>query len=137
MLFAAYPEPWSDKSASHAQELIDAKVRAYVLAVQGIPAWAIEQAVTDFIQGRVERRARGKLPAAEEIAFAARKHVEIEASRQMKQKAIQSQLDEAEEWKRHQQWLSTPEGQAHQKERARKAAEILARASLQSMPKEE
>lgn len=135
-LFAAYPEPWSDRSASHAQTLIDAKVNAYLLAVEGIPGWAVSQAVKDFIQGKVDRKARGRLPAAEEVAAEARKHLEAERERQATHRRMVDQIEEAQAWKKHQQWLATPEGQAHKRERARKAKEIMARAGLQSIPKE-
>ena len=84
VLFAAYPEPWSDRKAEHAQDLMNAKVSAYLLGLQGLPRWAIEEAVAAFVQGRVERpdRRKGTLPTVEELSTEARKHVVSEATRQ-------------------------------------------------------
>lgn len=125
VLFAAYPEPWMDKSATHAQKLIDAKVSAYLLAVQGIPAWAIETTVTDFLQGRIERRHRDRLPTAEEVSAQARERVAREAERQTAERQRREQLAESEAWARKQAWLKTPEGQEHQRQRAERAALIM------------
>ncbi|TIO15610.1 MAG: hypothetical protein E5X86_19770 [Mesorhizobium sp.] len=133
ILFAAYPEPWTDKGASHAQALIEAKVSAYLLALQGLPAWAIETAVKDYIQGRVERRRRDKLPTAEEIAALSREHVGKEAARQMVERARREQLAESQAWAEKQKWLQTPEGQEHQRQRAERAAAIL-RTAGQTIP---
>lgn len=84
ILFAAYPEPWSDKQAEKGDELMNAKVNAYLLGLDKLPRWAIHQAVTDFIQGRIERpaRRRGALPTVEELATEARIHIDREASKQ-------------------------------------------------------
>lgn len=84
VLFSAYPEPWSDKNAEKSAEFSQAKVSAYLLGLDGLPKWAIEQAVRDFVQGKVERpaRKRGVLPTVEEIAVQTRKCVEEEAARQ-------------------------------------------------------
>lgn len=82
LLFAAYPEPYQDRNATHGEELATAKVNAYMLGLEGLPAWAIEQAVCDFIQGKVDRRRKGALPTPEEVAAEARVHVEREGSRQ-------------------------------------------------------
>jgi len=125
VLFAAYPEPWTDKSAVQAQKLIDAKVSAYLLALQGLPAWAIEQSVKDFIQGRVERRRRDRLPTAEEIAAQAREHMIKEATRQQAERERRGQLAESEAWARKQEWLKSPEGQEHQRQRAERASLIM------------
>lgn len=130
ILFAAYPEPWTDKSASHVQKLIDAKVSAYLLALQGLPAWAIETAIKDYIQGHVERSRRDRLPTAEEVSALARKHLGEEATRQMVERARREQLAEAAAWEEKQAWLKTPEGQEHQRQRAERAALILRQAEL-------
>lgn len=96
MLFAAYPEPWSDKGAAHADDLSQAKVSAYLLGLDGLPKWAIEQTVKDFIQGKIERptRRKGALPTVEEISAEARVHVDREASRQRAEKLRQEQIAE-------------------------------------------
>lgn len=129
VLFAAYPEPWADKTALQAKALQDAKVSAYLLAMEGLPAWSIEQSIKDYIQGRIERKRRDKMPTAEEIAAVAREHVSSEATKQLQQRAIEEQKREAAEWKAKQEWLATPEGQAHQAERAEKARAIMQRAA--------
>jgi hypothetical protein len=84
VLFAAYPEPWTDKSADRADDLSSAKVSAYLMGLDGLPGWAIEQAVKDFIQGRIDRpvRRKGSLPTVEEISVEARGHVNNEGSKQ-------------------------------------------------------
>lgn len=96
ILFAAYPEPWTDKNAKKVEDLMQARVSAYLLGLEGLPAWAIEQAVKDFIQGRIDRpaRRRGALPTVEEISAEARTHVDIEASRQRREKLQQEQIAE-------------------------------------------
>lgn len=96
MLFAAYPEPFADRNAEHADKLFDAKVSAYLLGLDGLPKWAIEHTVKDFIQGRIERPARrkGALPTVEEISSEARVHVDREASRQRAEKLVQEQIAE-------------------------------------------
>ncbi|AZO45900.1 hypothetical protein EJ076_34865 [Mesorhizobium sp. M7D.F.Ca.US.005.01.1.1] len=116
VLFAGYPEPWTDKSAVHAQKLIDAKVSAYLLALQGLPAWAIETAVKDFIQGRVDRKRRDKLPTAEEVAALSREHVTQEAARQSTARQRQDQIAESQAFEARKDRLKTPEGEA-EKER--------------------
>lgn len=91
-LFSAYPEPWGDRSATDYQRAVDAKASTYLLAVKGIPKWAVTAAVTDFIQGNVDRpaRERGKLPTGEALAVVARKYLQDEASKQ----AIRKRQDE-------------------------------------------
>lgn len=133
VLFAAYPEPWADKSATHAQKLIDAKVAAYLLALQGLPAWAIETAVKDFVQGRVDRKRRDRLPTAEEVAALSREYVSKEAAKQATERQRREQLDEAQEWAEKQKWLATPEGQEHQRQRAERAEAILRNAGLKGV----
>jgi hypothetical protein len=135
VLFSAYDPPFTDRTAEHRQKLMDAKVSAYLLAVQGIPAWAIERTVTDFIQGRIERRRRDKLPTAEEIAAVAREHVTTEAARQQAERERRGQIADAKSWEEHQAFLKTPEGQQHQRQRAERAALIM-RTAAQSMSKE-
>jgi hypothetical protein len=125
VLFAAYPEPWSDRNASHAQKLIDAKVSAYLLALQGLPAWAIESAVKDFVQGRVDRRRRDRLPTAEEVAALSREYVDREAIRQLNERQRREQIAESQAWEAKQKWLQSPEGQEHQRQRAERAALIM------------
>jgi hypothetical protein len=96
VLFSAYPEPWSDKGAEHAGDLAQAKVSAYMLGLEGLPSWAIDQTVKDFIQGRIDRPARrkGALPTVEEISAEARMHVDREASKQRVETARLEQLAE-------------------------------------------
>lgn len=96
ILFSAYPEPYSDKGAAGADELMAARVSAYMLGLEGLPGWAIKQAVTDFIQGKIERPARrkGALPTVEEVSVEARIHVDKEASRQRAERQRAEQLAE-------------------------------------------
>lgn len=96
VLFSAYPDPFTDRNAEHADKLFDAKVSAYLLGLDGLPKWAIEHTVKDFIQGRIERPARrkGALPTVEEISSEARVHVDREASRQRAEKLVQEQIAE-------------------------------------------
>lgn len=96
LLFSAYPEPYSDKSAGQHDKMMAARVSAYMLGLEGLPGWAIEQAVKDFIQGRVERPARrkGQLPTVEELSTEARGYVEQEASRQRSEQLRREQLAE-------------------------------------------
>jgi hypothetical protein len=96
VLFSAYPEPWSDKTAEHAGDLAKARVSAYMLGLEGLPAWAIEQTVKDFIQGRIDRPARrkGALPTVEEISAEARVYVDREASKQRVETARLEQIAE-------------------------------------------
>lgn len=135
VLFSAYDPPFTDRTAEHRQKLMDAKVSAYLLAVQGIPAWAITSAVTDFIQGRIERKRRDKLPTAEEIAAVSREHVTKEATRQTAERERQEQIAESRRWEEHQAFLKTEAGQEYQKQRAERAALIM-RTAGQSMSKE-
>jgi hypothetical protein len=95
VLFSAYPEPWSDRNAGKADELSNAKVSAYLMGLEGLPGWAIEQTVRDFIQGKIERPARrkGALPTVEEISTEARVYVEKEASRQRFEAARREQAE--------------------------------------------
>lgn len=130
-LFAAYPEPWADRSASHAQELIAAKVNAYLLALSGLPAWAIQRAVLDFIQGRIERKSRDRLPTAEQVAVEARKHLDAEAMKQARDRSIEAAR--AEQRASDEFMANRPSSE----ERARIAARILARHGLRQMPSEE
>lgn len=130
-LFAAYPEPWADKTASHVKELLEAKANSYQIAVQGIPAWAVQKAVLDFIQGRVERRNRDKLPTAEQLAIVARQHVESEATRQQIAKRAE---DRKAELAREAEFLAN---RPPAEERAKRAAEIMRAAGLHPMPSEE
>lgn len=96
VLFSAYPEPWSDKGAEHAGDLAQARVSAYMLGLEGLPSWAIEQTVRDFIQGKIDRPARrkGALPTVEEISAEARLHVDREASKQRVETARLEQIAE-------------------------------------------
>ncbi|WP_143750495.1 hypothetical protein [Mesorhizobium sp. WSM4308] len=111
---------------------MDAKVSAYLLAVQGLPAWSIESAVKDFIQGRVERKRRDKLPTAEEIAAVAREHVTVEATKQTAERARREQIAESQAWEEKQRWLKTSEGQEHQRQRAERAALIMRTAAREA-----
>jgi hypothetical protein len=96
VLFAAYPEPWNDRTAEHAGDLAQAKVSAYMLGLEGLPSWAIEQTVKEFIQGKIDRptRRKGALPTVEEISAEARVHVEREGSKQRAETARVEQLAE-------------------------------------------
>lgn len=96
LLFSAYPEPYSDRNAGRADEMMAARVSAYMLGLDGLPSWCIEQAVKDFIQGRVDRSAgrRGKLPTVEEVSSEARIHLEREASRQRAERSRRDQIEE-------------------------------------------
>ena len=97
MLFAGYDDPWTGRADdTERAKLFDAKVSAYLLGLDGLPKWAIEHTVKDFIQGRIERPARrkGALPTVEEISSEARVHVDREASRQRAEKLVQEQIAE-------------------------------------------
>lgn len=96
VLFAAYPEPWADRGADRADDLSNAKVSAYLMGLEGLPGWAIEQTVKEFIQGKIDRPARrkGALPTVEEISAEARVHVEREGSKQRAETARVEQLAE-------------------------------------------
>lgn len=130
LLFAGYPEPFSKGDT---EALRRAQVEAYLVGLDGLPEWAIREAVTDFIQGRIERPNRSKLPTAEQVSAQARHHVEREASRQSGIRERVADLKEAREWQAHQDWLKTPEGKAHLAERQRRAEQIMSGAKLQSM----
>lgn len=77
-LFAGYDAPFGDKD----KELMNARVSAYLLGLQGVPGWAVEQAVVDFLQGKIERKRKGTLPNVEELATQARLNLDAEAKRQ-------------------------------------------------------
>jgi hypothetical protein len=66
------------------------------MGLEGLPGWAIEQTVRDFIQGKIERPARrkGALPTVEEISAEARAYVDKEASRQRAEISRKEQLAE-------------------------------------------
>ena len=127
-LFVAYPEPWSDKSASHAQEMIRAKTLAYIEAMEGIPGWAVARAVTMFIQGKIDRKRRDRLPTAEEVAVEARRLLEAEV---IHQQAERRQREQIEERRAHEEFLAN---RPPAEERAKRAAEILRKHGLQPMP---
>ena len=131
LLFSAYPEPWNGKGDVEA--LRNAQVEAYLVGMDGLPEWAIREAVTDFIQGRIDRQNRSKLPTAEQVSAQSRHHVEREASRQSGIRERIADLKEAREWQEHQDWLKTDEGKAHLEHRRKQAAAILSGAKLQSM----
>jgi hypothetical protein len=100
-LFLAYDEQWmggkvTDENARARQALIDGKVNAYLDALQGVPAWAVDQARLDFLQGRVDRKLRHKLPTAEELSTIAREHVRLEAARQLQERRRAEQAAEAQ-----------------------------------------
>lgn len=79
-LCSAYDPPFGEKS----EALMQARVRAYLLGLNKLPGWAITEAVSAFIEGRVERPSRriGILPTVEELATEARKAVEREGAKQ-------------------------------------------------------
>ena len=72
-LFAGYEAPWAKGDAEAVLSLRDAQAKVYMLALNGLPEWAVQEAVTAFVQGRVERSNRAKLPTAEQIAAEARR----------------------------------------------------------------
>lgn len=124
-LFSAYPEPYVARDAEHADKISRARVAAYQLALDGLPAWAIELSVSDFIQGRVERRRRDLLPTAEEIAARARDEVSKEASRQMARKAEADQRAEIAEMEARQKRMNDPAYQKELEARAKRVQKIL------------
>ncbi|MDI6026739.1 hypothetical protein QBK99_11110 [Corticibacterium sp. UT-5YL-CI-8] len=133
-LFAGYDPPYvpgPDESQRQLQR--QARVAVYALAVEGIPGWIVDRSVTDFIQGRVERKRRDILPTAEQIAAHCRDILNDEANRQARLREQAEQVREAKEFTRKQAFLSSPEGERHQRERAARAAQILAQAGLKSM----
>ena len=131
MLFAGYPEPYAKTAKPEALDALNrARTEAFMLALSGLPEWAVSRSVADFIQGRVERRHRDKLPTAEQVAVEARRHLEEETRRQSMERR---RAQEAQERARHEEFLrSRPPAE----ERARHVAEVMRRARLQSMPRE-
>lgn len=89
VLFAAYDPPYADRNAEKATALMDARINAYLLGLDGLPGWAVAEAVTGFIQGRIERPAGklGKLPVVEELAREARRIRDEEGRRQTSRRA--------------------------------------------------
>lgn len=135
-LFAAYDPPYSDRSAPHVEKIHDARVKAYEVSLQGIPSWAAIQAVTDFQQGRVERRNRDKMPTGEQLAVRAREIVSEEAVRQQRAREDLKRRQEAKEDAERRAFLKSTEGEQHMADRARRAQEIMARHGLASFPSE-
>jgi len=88
IMLAAYPEPFTERGAEQVDNLHKARVSAYLMGLEGLPGWAIEKGVREFIAGKVDRpaRSRGKLPTVEELATQARVHVQEEAQRQAQQR---------------------------------------------------
>jgi len=70
IMLAAYPEPFTERGAEQVDNLHKARVSAYLMGLEGLPGWAIEKGVREFIAGKVDRpaRSRGKLPTVEELA---------------------------------------------------------------------
>lgn len=126
-LFAGYPEPFAKGDTEDLRRL---QAEVYMLALDGIPEWAATEAVTAFIQGRVERKASDRLPTAEQLAKQCRIVLEAEAEAQ---KARRQALQRAQEAKVEQERAAT---RLPQEERARRANEIMARAGLRQMPQE-
>lgn len=124
-LFSAYPEPYIARDAEHADKISKARVAAYKLALDGLPAWAIELAVSDFIQGRVDRRRRDLLPTAEEVAARAREEISKEASRQMARQAEADQRAEIAEMEERQRRMNDPSYRKELEERAKRVAEMM------------
>lgn len=127
MLFAAYPEPYSKGDVSELRRL---QAESYMLALDGIPEWAVTETVTNFIQGRVERKSSDRLPTAEQIAKQCRAVLEIEADAQRARLQLRKQVEE----RRIEAQRAAERGT--QEDRARRAAEIMARHGLRSAPQE-
>ncbi len=130
ILFAAYPEPFAKGDT---EALRSAQVAAYQLGMDGLPQWAVQQAVTDFIQGKVERPNRAKLPTAEQIAAQARIAINKEQDSQAREREAEEQREEARKAKEHEEFRKTPEGQAELARRRERAAAIMASAGYRTM----
>lgn len=127
MLFASYPEPFGRGDVTDLRRL---QAESYMLALEGIPEWAVTEAVTAFIQGRVERKSPDRLPTAEQLAKQCRAVLETEADAQRQRNQLRKQAEERRIETQRAAERGSPE------ERARRAAEILARHGLRSMPQE-
>jgi hypothetical protein len=130
ILFAAY-EPSYAPNATEA--LRSAQVAAYQLGMDGLPQWAVQQAVTEFIQGKVERPNRSKLPTAEQIAAQARVAINKEQDAQARERERVEQQEEAQKAREQEEFRKTPEGQAEMAQRRERAAAIMARAGYRPM----
>ena len=126
-LFAGYEAPWAKGDAEAVLSLRDAQAKVYMLALNGLPEWAVQEAVTAFVQGRVERSNRAKLPTAEQIAAEARRLISEEAQRQQRSRAEQEARDEARER------AEFEANRTSREERAAAAARIRAEYGLQPM----
>lgn len=121
VLFSAYPVFNSTPQAD------EARAAAYLLGLSELPEWAVSEAVRRFVQGKVERRNRDKLPTAEQVAAEARELVDAEARRRVIEN---NRLEQARLRKQEREFA---ENRAPAEERARLAAEIMARHGLKNM----
>lgn len=90
ILFSAYP------NYATTQQESDARVEAYRIGLSGLPEWAVMEAVTRFVQGKVDRKSRDRLPTAEQVAAVSREILDAEAERRKVQIAIDQQRRERE-----------------------------------------
>lgn len=115
VLFSAYPvyntTPENDA----------ARTAAYLLGLSDLPEWAVSEAVRRFVQGKVDRKSRDKLPTAEQIAAEARVLVDEEAGRRVIEKG---RLETARLAKERQEFEASRPSQA---ERAEHVQRLLGR----------
>lgn len=121
-------DPYVDRSASHAKEYAQAKIAVYREALDGLPEWAIERAVSAFISGRAEGQNLDRFPTSARLAAEAQRHCDEEGRTQARARRVEQQLRERRERK---EFLAN---RPPAEERARRAAEIMKRAGLQPMP---
>lgn len=126
-LISAYPEPYMAHNAEHADQMKKARVAAYMLAFEGLPGWSIDSSVKDFIQGRIDRKARHIMPTAEEIAARARELVLIEAGKQSAARALAEQQADLKAAELRAAWAESPEGKAEMLRRKEASSRLMAK----------
>lgn len=126
-LIAGYPEPYTDNTAEHAAEMKKARVAVYMLAFEGLPGWAVYDAVLDYIQGRIDRKRRDAMPTAEQISARARELVLIEAGKQSAARALAEQQADLKAAELKAAWAESPEGKAEMQRRKEASSRLMAK----------
>lgn len=123
ILFSSYPV------FNSTPEDAAARTAAYLLAISDLPEWCIMSAVTRFIQGKVERKNRDRMPTAEQVASEARSIVDDEREKARMRRIADQYLRERREEQEALATRLTPE------ERAAQVTRLLGR-SIKTMPQE-
>lgn len=89
-LFSAYPVFNSTPQAD------DARLESYRLGLQGLPEWVVMEAVTRFVQGKVDRKSRDRLPTAEQVAAVSREILNDQADKEKAARLLEQQRRERE-----------------------------------------